>query len=192
MTFEAIVQTLPEWILLIGGCVALIMGASARSRFAPFVTPVATACLVLALVATVAVGRQDGVHALPGLLLGPLTYYVRLIGLGIGVLLTMVNWYQPDVEERGEYMSMILFSLLGLLLVPSANDLVVLFFAIELVSIPTYVLVALSRRDQRASEAAVKYFFLGAMSAALLAFSRSQPFRSTHTRRTCMKGPPHR
>ena len=46
-------------------------------------------------------------------------------------------------------------------------------FAIELVSIPTYVLIALSRVDGRASEAAVKYFFLGAMSAAILAYGLS-------------------
>jgi NADH-quinone oxidoreductase subunit N len=65
---------------------------------------------------------------------------------------------------------MILFSLLGVLLTASANDWVVLFFAIELVSVPTYVLIALSRDDPRASESAIKYFFLGALSAAILVF----------------------
>ncbi|MFQ5464019.1 MAG: NADH-quinone oxidoreductase subunit N, partial [Phycisphaerae bacterium] len=68
------------------------------------------------------------------------------------------------------FMAMILLSLLGVLLTASANDLVVLFFAIELVSVPTYVLIALSRSDVRASESAVKYFFLGALAAAVLAY----------------------
>ena len=57
--------------------------------------------------------------------------------------------------------------MLGVLLTASANDWVVLFFAIELVSIPTYVLIALSRDDARASESCVKYFFLGALAAAV-------------------------
>src|SRR5690606_5882248 len=52
-------------------------------------------------------------------------------------------------------------------------DLLVLFFAIELVSVPTYVLVALSRRDKRASEASVKYFFLGAVAAGVMVYGFS-------------------
>jgi NADH-quinone oxidoreductase subunit N len=70
-------------------------------------------------------------------------------------------------------MSMILLSLLGVLLTASANDWVVLFFAIELVSVPTYVLIALSRDDRRSPESSVKYFFLGALSAAILAYGLS-------------------
>jgi NADH-quinone oxidoreductase subunit N len=94
----------------------------------------------------------------------------KWITLSIGLLIVLVNWHQPVEPERGEYMSMVLFSLLGILLTAAANDLIVLFFAIELVSVPTYILIALSRDDARASEASVKYFFLGALAAAILAF----------------------
>jgi NADH-quinone oxidoreductase subunit N len=59
------------------------------------------------------------------------------------------------------------------LLTSAANDLIVLFFAIELVSVPTYVLVSLSREDVRSSEAAVKYFFLGAVAAAFMVYGFS-------------------
>jgi NADH-quinone oxidoreductase subunit N len=78
-------------------------------------------------------------------------------------------------------MGMLLFSLLGVLLTASANDLIVLFFAIELVSVPTYVLIALSREEARGSEAAVKYFFLGALAAAILAYGMSFLYGSAGT-----------
>ena len=79
-----------------------------------------------------------------------LAHALRPLALsGVGVVLVLVSWHQPVDEEYGEYMSMVLLSLLGVLLTASANDLLVLFFAIELVSIPTYVLIALSRTDAR-------------------------------------------
>ncbi|NOX60058.1 MAG: NADH-quinone oxidoreductase subunit N, partial [Planctomycetes bacterium] len=109
----------------------------------------------------------------PGLIATPLLYYVRLGGLGIGILLLLTNLHLPVPNERAEFFSMILFSLTGLMLTAAANDLLVLFFAIELVSVPTYILVSLTREDKRASEAGVKYFFLGAMSAAIMVYGFS-------------------
>jgi NADH-quinone oxidoreductase subunit N len=67
------------------------------------------------------------------------------------------------------------------MLTASADDLVVLFFALELVSVPTYILVALSRTDRRASEAALKYFFLGAMAAAITVYGLSFLYGITGT-----------
>ncbi len=174
MNVEAyLVQLGPELILMIGACVTLIAGILKTPQDVQWVSPVALMVVLYALVATSLLGVPDGSQSAPGLWLTSLTFYTRCIALGIGALLILVNWHQPVIEERGEYMSMILFSLLGVLLTASANDLLVLFFAIELVSIPTYVLIALSRDDARASEAAVKYFFLGAMAAAILAYGLS-------------------
>lgn len=167
MSLSGIITNLaPEWILAIGGCAVLMVGLLGRNP-GFFAAPFSLVCVVAAGVFSL---RSDFpvTEVVPGILLTPLTYYARLIGLGMGALILLVNWQQPEKRERGEYFAMILFSLLGVLLTTSANDLLVLFFAIELVSIPTYVLVALSRDDARAPEAAIKYFFLGALSAALL------------------------
>jgi NADH-quinone oxidoreductase subunit N len=173
MTIDAYLVPLgPELILLIGACLALIVGVTNGSQ-RTWVSPFTLIVLVAALLVTLRLGVPEGSSAVPGLWLTSLTFYTRCIALGIGVLIVLVNWDQPVTEEHGEYMSMILFSLLGVLLTASANDLLVLFFAIELVSVPTYVLIGLSREDTRASEAAVKYFFLGAMSAAILAYGLS-------------------
>ncbi len=174
MSAEAYLSQLaPELILLVGACLVLIVGVTKAARGAHLVQSAALAVVAAALLMTLWLGVPDGRQSPPGLWLTSLTFYTRCIGLGMGLLFVLVNWHQPAAQERGEYMSMILFSLLGVLLTASANDLVVLFLAVELVSVPTYVLIALSREDIRASEAAVKYFFLGAMSAAILAYGMS-------------------
>jgi NADH-quinone oxidoreductase subunit N len=171
----------PELILLFGGCAVLLIGVMRSARPTSIASFASLIVVVLALIATFSAGAPDATASLPGLLFTSLVYYTRLSALGIGLLILLVNWYQAAGEERGEYMAMILFSLLGILLTASANDLLVLFFAIELVSVPTYVLIGLSRPEHRAPEAAVKYFFLGAMAAALLAYGLSFLYGVTGT-----------
>lgn len=163
----------PELVLLVGSCAVLLLGAVRSSGVRALAAPVALLAVAVALVTALAQGRPDGTQAFLGLWFHSLTYYTRLVSLSVGALIVLVNWRQPKESERGEFLAMVLLSLLGLLLTASANDLLVLFFAIELVSVPTYVMIALSRVDARASEAAVKYFFLGALSAALLAYGLS-------------------
>ena len=174
-------QMLPELIMLIGACLTLVAGVTRAALRGAWVSGMAFIVVLVALVATIQQGEPTGDSASLGLWLTPLTFYIRCIALGVGLLIVLVNWHQPEARERGEYMALILFSLLGVLLTASANDLVVLFFAIELVSIPLYVLIALSRLDQRASEASVKYFFLGAMAAAVLAYGMSYLYGASGT-----------
>ena len=74
--------------------------------------------------------------------------------------------FDPLRVVRGEYHAFLLLSIAGTMLIANANDLIWLFLAIELSSLPTYVMVALGRGTRRNKEAAIKYFFLGAMSSA--------------------------
>jgi NADH-quinone oxidoreductase subunit N len=162
---------LPESILAIGACLVLVLGtlgAGAR-RFAPGLT------LISILVATGLVfwKYQTADDRGAGYDFGSVAYFVRISALVVGVLLTLAAWKQAQEGEEGEYYSMLLFSLTGLLLIAPANNLVMLFGGIELVSIPTYVMVTLSRTNLRALEAGAKYFYLGALSAALLAYGLS-------------------
>jgi NADH-quinone oxidoreductase subunit N len=166
-------QLAPELVLLLGACAVLVLGVAR--------TPLGGLSVSRLLLVTVWSGLPDNGRAIPGLWITSLTHYTRCIALLIGALIILVSWHQPAEREGGEYMALILFSLLGVLLTASANDLLVLFFAIELVSVPTYILIALSRPELRASEAAVKYFFLGAMSAAILAYGLSLLYGVTGT-----------
>lgn len=79
--------------------------------------------------------------------------------------------------SQTEVWPLALFSIAGMMLFPAANDLLTLFVALEVLSIPLYVMVALSRRRRLLSqEAALKYFLLGAFSSAFLLFGSAMLF----------------
>lgn len=165
----------PELILLIGGCVVLLLGQVRRETWRPTAPWLTLATLVVALGAVIwrwrwgDAGEAEG----NGLYYYTLAPFVRIAALELGVLLTLVNWSESREGERGEFLSMMLFSLTGLLLVGAADNLLLLFLALELVSIPTYIMVVLSRTHERALEAGTKYFYLGALSAAVMAYGFS-------------------
>ena len=161
---------LPELTLMVAAVVCLFVGLSSTGHRRNIVGWLAFAAVAVAALVTI---RTDDYTPISGLAIGSLALYVRLIVLLVGAVLIMVNWHQSDAEEIGEYISMILLSMSGVMLLASSNDLIVLFFALELVSVPTYVLVALSRKDIRAAEACGKYFFLGALAAAITAYGLS-------------------
>ena len=170
---------LPELILLVAGCAALLVGQARREATARWTQWLTLAAIVSAAI-VVFVWRitESGANAdagpIPaGLALTSLAAFVRSSALVLGVVITLVAWSEPSSRERGEFFAMMLFSLTGLMLVGPADDLVTLFLALELVSIPTYVMVVLSRRHARALEAGTKYFYLGAMSAGIMAYGFS-------------------
>lgn len=89
--------------------------------------------------------------------------------------------FQEEAQHSGEYYSLILFSLLGGLVVISAQEFLTFFVAFELLSIPLYVLVAFRRYHPPSAEAGLKYFLNGAVSSAVLLFGISWVFGSTGT-----------
>ena len=170
---------LPEIILLVAGCAVLLIGQATHEnsrRLAPWVALLALAIAVFVVVFEARAAASAAAAVTPagsGLIYGSLTRFVRLSALELGIVLTLVNWSQARPSERGEFLSMMLFSLTGLLLVAPADNLFILFLALELVSIPTYIMVVLSRDNVRSVEAGTKYFYLGAMSAAIMAYGFS-------------------
>ena len=96
--------------------------------------------------------------------------YARL-GFLLGALILLgLSDGQVDDTRSAEFYGCLLMLHAGAMLVAGANDLVFLFVALELVSIPTYLLLYLSRRNKTTQEAATKYFFLSIFSSALLLF----------------------
>ena len=90
---------------------------------------------------------------------------------------------QPAAHGGGEFVILPLFTTVGLMLLASANDFMLLFVALELVTISFYILVAYQRRNAIALEAGVKYLILGALSSAFLVMGVAYIFGLTgHTR----------
>ena len=83
--------------------------------------------------------------------------------------------------ERGEYYSLLLFTLSGMLLMATAGDLIVVFLALELLSIPLYVLAGFARPQLESEEAAIKYFLLGAFASGFVVYGIALVFGATGT-----------
>ena len=194
---------LPEIALLIGACVVVVLGLSPARRVRDTLPWITCAFLGLGMVLSVWVYASGTGAAIlekhPGMLLMPmLGRYVKMIVCGMGIALTLLTVGMIDrrlesaVEagrvrfdairaNRGEFYSFFLLSLIGVMLVCNANDLIWLFLALELTSLPTYIMVAMSRGSRRAQEAAVKYFFLGAMATAMLLYGFALLYGATGT-----------
>jgi NADH-quinone oxidoreductase subunit N len=83
--------------------------------------------------------------------------------------------------ERGEYYTLLLFSVVGMMLMAQATDLIIVFLALELLSIPLYVLAAFARPKEESEEAGLKYFLLGAFSSGFLVYGIALIFGATQS-----------
>jgi len=81
----------------------------------------------------------------------------------------------------GEYYSLILFSTLGMMIMASAGDIIVLYLGLELMALSTYVLAGFIRYDVRSNEAAMKYLLLGAFASAILLYGTAMIYGLTGT-----------
>jgi NADH-quinone oxidoreductase subunit N len=101
-----------------------------------------------------------------------------LIGAALSILLS-IKYLDVEGEQRGEYYSLILFSVVGMMFMASGVDLLTLFIALELMAVSVYILVGYFRRDQKSNEASMKYFLLGAFSSGVLLYGISMVYGLT-------------
>lgn len=91
--------------------------------------------------------------------------------LAVGALFVLISiGPQSSSSTAAEFYGLLLLLLSGVMLVAVANDLILLFLSLELISVPTYVLLYLGRHDHASQEAATKYFMLSVLSAAVLLY----------------------
>jgi NADH-quinone oxidoreductase subunit N len=113
-------------------------------------------------------------------LLDRLALFVRAISIVAGIILVLFSWEAMPEDQAADYHSCILLIVAGIGLTGAANELITLFLALELTSIPTYIILYLGRSaqpggglDAPAQEAAMKYFLLSVFSSALTLFGFS-------------------
>ena len=88
-------------------------------------------------------------------------------------LLLSVDYIAEGDYYRGEYYVLLLTSVLGLLAMACARDLISIFVALETISIPTFVLAGWRKHDTKSNEAALKYFLIGVLSTAVMLYGMS-------------------
>ncbi len=89
------------------------------------------------------------------------------------VILLSVKYLEIEKEQEGEYYALLLFACVGMMLMASGVDLIVMFLGLETMALSFYVLTGFLRREKRSNEAALKYVLLGAFSSGILAYGFS-------------------
>jgi NADH-quinone oxidoreductase subunit N len=111
---------------------------------------------------------------------GVLARLLLLVAAALGLLLGHQYFSRSGDEPRGEFTPLVLFATSGMTLIVASADLIVTFLALEILSLALYVLTGLTGR-RAASEAALKYFLLGAFSSAFFLFGVAMAYGATAT-----------
>jgi NADH-quinone oxidoreductase subunit N len=176
--------TAPASLMALGACLLLLVDV----LFIPKDRKVLTAQLSLGLIVVTFIVNlftfnQSGEAFLGMFRADAFTSVMNIIILGaafISILLS-VDYVKRAGIERGEFYSLILLSVSGMMFMASANDLVTVFVSLELLSIPLYVLAAFRVPDTRSEESGMKYFILGAFASAFFVYGSALVFGATGT-----------
>lgn len=164
----ALGDIVPELILLGGGILALLFALFAPRRAQIGAALIALAGALGAVAATIAMFESaQGPTFFDTYSIDDVALWAKLIILvgTIAVIALSIPWFARD-PRHGEYYTLLLFSSLGAVLLAGATDLMEIVMAIVLSSAASYVLVAYHRRSKFASEAAMKYFLVAALTSS--------------------------
>jgi len=106
--------------------------------------------------------------------------FAFLSAAGLALLLGAGYLRQHDADQ-GEYTSLVLFGTVGMMLMAQSRDLIVLFIALEIMSVAVYVLTAFVRKSRRGAEGALKYFLIGSFASAIFLYGAALLFGATNT-----------
>jgi NADH-quinone oxidoreductase subunit N len=176
---------LPEIVLLVAASVILI-----ADLFVPDARRNVTYAMSMVALAGVAVvtwfflDNEVLTYAFGGMYVtDPMANVLKLFAiLAVGFMLVYAQGYARDRGMwKGELFTLSLFALLGIMLMISANNLLVIYLGLELQALSMYALVAMRRDDARSSEAAMKYFVLGALASGFLLYGMSMLYGGSGT-----------
>jgi len=110
-------------------------------------------------------------------------FTIIFLGIGFGTVLLTSAFFQHFYASHGEYFFLLLSALFGLIIIGAAADFLTLFLGIETLSISLYVLCNYMKKWETSSEAAIKYFFMGALATAFLLYGIAMIYGAVGTTR---------
>ena len=106
-------------------------------------------------------------------------FHVLICGIVLVALLLALDTLPEDSHHQGEYYALVVFGAVGMCLMTSAVELLVVFIALEISSISTYILAGYRKETGQGPEAAIKYFLLGSFATAFLLYGIALIFGAT-------------
>ena len=183
VTVTDLVVIAPALVLTGFALVILLLSAFVRAHQRGFLGYTALAGVVAAMVSLYwGIGREAS--AFSGMVrMDPFAFFFTLM-IGIIALLTILaslGYAKREGIDFGEYYVLILFATVGMLLMVSGGNLLIIFLGLEVMSIAIYILAGIMRDDPRSVEAAFKYFLLGAFASAFLLYGIALIYAATGT-----------
>jgi NADH-quinone oxidoreductase subunit N len=174
---------LPLLAIALAAMVVLLVGVRVEDDETDGLGWLTIAALAIAFVLTFAMTGQSATAFSGSIAIDDFAVFFQLaILFAAAVVVLMSLSYANETRLPGaEYYSLILFAALGMMLMASAGDLIIIFLGLETMSISIYVLAGLKRSDPRSNEAAIKYFLLGAFSTGFLLYGIALIYGATGT-----------
>jgi NADH-quinone oxidoreductase subunit N len=178
---------LPE--LILGGiaCVVMLIDAFVKPQQRWTTGGVSLAGIILAAISCVWLRTSgieikgndyNGMVVLDGL---RLSFSLIVLFVSALTLLISIYWTENENLPAGEFHALLMFATVGMVMMASGGDLVMIFLGLEILSISTYVLAGFRRTDLRSNESSMKYFILGSFSSAFLLYGIALIYGGTAT-----------
>lgn len=183
MTTTDLISILPLMILVGWACILLLLDAFITGDKEGWTAIFAALGLAVVLGFSVAQFGQEYRTFNNMIVVDGFARFLNVIFAGSGIVAIGLAYdYLKRMDlDRGEFYALLMFSISGMLLMSMAADLIVIFLALELLSIPLYVLAGFARPKLESEEAALKYFLLGAFASGFVVYGVALCFGATAT-----------
>ena len=174
----------PELFLLLMACVILVADLFVADENRIVTYGLTQATLAGCAILTYLTATGEPVYTFSGMFVDDLMADVLKLMTYLGTIVVLVysrTYLGTRDLFRGEFFVLVLFAVLGMVIMISANHMLTLYLGLELMSLSLYASVALRRDSSMATEAAMKYFVLGALSSGMLLYGMSMIYGSTGT-----------
>jgi NADH-quinone oxidoreductase subunit N len=178
-------RILPEVVLTLTGVLVMLIDASLRParsrRWLGWVAAFGTVFALWTSLGQLALPEGSGFFGTVETSAFTIFFHVLICGIVLVALLLSLDTLPEDSHHQGEYYALIVFGAVGMCLLTGAVELLVVFIALEISSISTYVLAGYRKQTGRGPEAAIKYFLLGSFATAFLLYGVALIFGATGT-----------
>lgn len=183
-TFNDILVLLPEFYLVAAACLLLLLDAFMKPEQRGTLHWISIVVLLVAGYMVIAGQPDVTVTAFGDMFIRDQTSEILKVFALLCTVLVFI-YARPYLLDRkqfvGEFYTLMIFATIGVMLLVSAGNLVMIYLGLELLTLSSYALVALNRDSPLSSEAAIKYFVLGALSSGMLLYGMSMVYGATGT-----------
>ena len=180
-----IFRILPEFVLALTGVAVMMIDASlpaaSSRRWLGWVAAIGTTFALFASVWQLSLPQGAGFYATVETSAFTVFFHVLICGIVLVALLLSLDTLPEDSHHQGEFYALVVFGAVGMCLLTGAVELLVVFIALEISSISTYILAGYRKNTSRGPEAAIKYFLLGSFATGFLLYGVALIFGATGT-----------